>query len=101
MLDLSIYCVPGPHLHTSSLPIDLDVSCSARPYLHMPGLPNPTSCERRLICVTPDMYGCRPYGRSFQAVPTKGEHIVGIMRDGPICAIIDISSILAETGSKT
>src|ERR1041384_273682 len=30
---------------------------SARPYLHMLGLPNPTSCERRLICVTPDMYG--------------------------------------------
>ena len=46
------------------------------------------------------MYGCRPYGRSFQAVPTKGEHNVGIVRDGPICATVDISSILAKTRSK-
>ena len=36
---------------------NLNVSSSARPYLHMLGLPNPTSFERRLICVTPDMYG--------------------------------------------
>src|SRR3954464_12193156 len=44
---------------------------------------------------------CRPYGRSIQPVPTKGEHNVGIVRDGPIYATVDISSILAETGSKT
>ena len=37
--------------------INLRVICSsARPYLHMLGLPNPTSFECRLICVTPGMY---------------------------------------------
>ena len=37
----------------------------------------------------------KPYGRTFQAVPTKGENNVGIVRDGPICATVVISSILA------
>ena len=47
------------------------------------------------------MYGFQPYGRTFQAVPTKGEHNVGIVRDGPIYATVVVSSILAKTGSKT
>ena len=57
----------------------------------MPGLPNPTSFERRLLCVTPNVW----------FVSHMGEYNVGIVRDGPICATVDISSILAETGSKT
>ena len=36
--------------------LDISISSIPRPYQHMLGLPNPTSCEHRLICVTPDMY---------------------------------------------
>src|ERR1041385_5027973 len=44
----------------------------------------------------------KPYGRTFQAVPTKGEHNVGIVRDGPVsCYRQYIYHTSIKTGSKT